>query len=305
MHVSIIIPYYNKKKTIFQTLDSLNNQIYNDFEVIIVDDGSDEKISNFLDITVYKFPIRLLYQTNKGLSSARNLGLKNFKGDLISFLDADDVWMPEKLLEQVINSKKFEFIYANYLTFSDDKIMPIVNNFKIGTNNLTLELLKGNCIHGSASSVLISRTLFEKVGFFNEKLVYAEDWDYWLRCFMFTNNILFIDKPLVKIRSNNIDGKYVTNHEISFSINDKINSIKIIFDNLIDLNNIYKKYIHKNIITYKALHMTSFGFFNFITIKIYYNNCFYFLRNSYFNEFLIYNKFIYILLLKRFRIKFI
>jgi hypothetical protein len=122
---------------------------------------------------------------------------------------------------------------------------------------------------------------------------------------MFTNNILFIDKPLVKIRSNNIDGKYVTNHEISFSINDKINSIKIIFDNLIDLNNIYKKYIHKNIITYKALHMTSFGFFNFITIKIYYNNCFYFLRNSYFNEFLIYNKFIYILLLKRFRIKFI
>ncbi len=269
MTVSVIIPYYNKKEFIFATLDSLNNQVYKDFEVIIVDDGSDEKLEDFLNFNNYFFPLKLIRQINKGLSAARNTGLLNCNGTLISFLDADDVWSPNKLEIQVQFMDKYDFVYCNYKIFANEiySAQTVFNKYE--SSNLKIDLLKGNCISGSASSVMISKNLYDKVGLFNVSLIYAEDWDYWLRCFQVSSRFKFIDEPLVFIRSNFLNGTFLNNHEFKFSILQKMNSVSLIFDNLISSNLFFSSFDSSNLYLYKAYHTCSFGFSKFIVFRNY------------------------------------
>lgn len=101
--VSIIIPVYNKEKWIVQTLQSVASQTYDNWECLIVDDGSTDNslslIHSFVDVT--KGNWKIIAQTNSGQSPARNAGIGLASGELIAFLDADDLWMPEKLQVQV------------------------------------------------------------------------------------------------------------------------------------------------------------------------------------------------------------
>ena len=104
--ISVVIPLYNKEKQIAYTLQSVQNQTFQDFEIVIVDDGStDDSI-----IEVEKFSdsrIRLIHQENAGVAAARNRGIEEAKGDLIAFLDADDEWKPEYLATQHHLSQKY------------------------------------------------------------------------------------------------------------------------------------------------------------------------------------------------------
>lgn len=104
--ISVVIPLYNKEKQIAYTLQSVQNQTFQDFEIVIVDDGStDDSIAE-----VEKFSdsrIRLIHQENAGVSAARNRGIEEAKGDLIAFLDADDEWKPEYLATQYCLSQKY------------------------------------------------------------------------------------------------------------------------------------------------------------------------------------------------------
>lgn len=97
--ISVVIPLYNKEKQIAYTLQSVLNQTFQDFEVVIVDDGSTDgsvaEVEKFCDSR-----IRLIHQKNAGVAAARNRGIEEAKGDLIAFLDADDVWKPEYLATQ-------------------------------------------------------------------------------------------------------------------------------------------------------------------------------------------------------------
>lgn len=95
MRFSIILPVYNKAGTIIQALDSIYSQTCNDFEVIVVNDGSTDNVLDVLKS--YDKPISVISQENKGVSVARNIGIENAKGDYICFLDADDKWFPNHL----------------------------------------------------------------------------------------------------------------------------------------------------------------------------------------------------------------
>ena len=97
--ISVVIPLYNKEEQIAHTLQSVFTQTFQNFEIVIVDDGSTdnsvEEVEKFTDSR-----IRLIHQTNAGVSAARNRGIEEARGELIAFLDADDEWMPEYLATQ-------------------------------------------------------------------------------------------------------------------------------------------------------------------------------------------------------------
>ena len=120
MIISVVIPLYNKEKKIEYTLKSVFTQTFQNFEIVIVDDGSTdnsvEEVEKFTDSR-----IRLIHQTNAGVSAARNRGIEAASGELIAFLDADDVWMPEYLATQ----------YGLYQKYPECSVYAVITNFGI------------------------------------------------------------------------------------------------------------------------------------------------------------------------------
>ena len=105
IEISIIVPIYNAEKTLSQTLNSIRNQSYNNFEVLLIDDGSSDGSSKICKLYVsLDNRFNYVYQHNKGVSSARNEGLKVANGDYVIFVDSDDT-LPPRSLEHLINAK--------------------------------------------------------------------------------------------------------------------------------------------------------------------------------------------------------
>jgi len=104
--VSIIIPFYNAEKFLKESIESILNQTYNNWELFLVDDGSQDNSKNIVLDYITNFPQKVHYlchenHQNRGPSASRNLGIKHARGDYLAFLDSDDVWLPNKLTEQV------------------------------------------------------------------------------------------------------------------------------------------------------------------------------------------------------------
>lgn len=121
--VSIIIPIYNSANYLEDTLKSVVNQTYKNYEAILIDDGSTD---NSMEIA-YKFAkknqkIKIIKAEHKGVSNARNIGIKSANGRYLTFLDSDDIWLPNKLEEQLkfIKTNNYEFVYCNYIYMSDN-----------------------------------------------------------------------------------------------------------------------------------------------------------------------------------------
>ena len=101
--VSILIPSYNNAHYLPQAIDSALNQTFQDFEIIIIDDGSTDNTREIVERYLKRAPdkIRYIYQDNQGLARARNTGLRHARGEYVALLDADDVWLPARLEETV------------------------------------------------------------------------------------------------------------------------------------------------------------------------------------------------------------
>lgn len=181
--VSVVIPTYNRANLVSRAIQSVLNQTYQDFEIIVVDDASkdDTKIvvNNFNDDRI----IYVQHEINKGGGASRNTGIKKAQGDYIGFLDDDDEWLPEKLEKQIIkfqhSSEKVGLVYSGffYVLEKNDKIMSEV--YPSLSGNVYVELLKG-CILGSPTP-LIKKSSFQKAGLFDEELPSCQDWDMWIR----------------------------------------------------------------------------------------------------------------------------
>ena len=183
--VSVIIPSYNSARFLAEAVKSVFAQTYSALECIVVDDGSTDNTDEVLQQLVSRYPsLRTARKTNGGLSSARNLGLRLCRGDVVSFLDADDVLLPGKIELQVnfLNDHPdVGIVYGDYLIVTED-----LRSLALFTAEMPRKLfpLDALCYRNWFNPLvpLIRRSVTEAVGEFDEELPVAEDWDYWIRC---------------------------------------------------------------------------------------------------------------------------
>lgn len=197
-YVSVIIPTYNRANLLSKSIQSVLNQTYTNFELIIVDDGSndhtEDAVKNFEDERIRY----IRHDKNKGLAGARNTGIRFSKGELLSFQDDDDEWLPNKLEKEIKVLKKSDsnvgVVYSGLCKIDGDKKTywpEPMHTLREG--NLHNELIKGNFVH---SLTLIRRSCFEKVGLYDEDLRALEDWELYIRISAHYD-FKFIDEALI------------------------------------------------------------------------------------------------------------
>jgi len=199
--VSVVIPVYNSQETIELVLDSVKKQtaLKEIAEIIIVNDGSTDKSEEVIQRYCKnnpELPIRYFYQENRGVSAARNVGIKNTTGEFIALLDSDDVWHDNKLEKQMnVMKKNSEIMFLG--TGHTDK--PFRRKGKTITSLYKADLTD---IFWSffpvTPSVLFRKKALEKVGYFDETQRYCEDLNYYLR-FAIHYNYYYLPENLVDI----------------------------------------------------------------------------------------------------------
>ena len=202
--ISIIIPCYNHGSFLGETLESVLCQTHGNWECIIVNDGSTDQTEEISRFYCFKDQrIKLVNKENGGLSSARNAGLKESKGALIAFLDADDRWEAGKLKNQLsffINGTA-DIVFSDYCFFDKKKVFPHNEAPVPALFNLSDFIARNPC-RASSSSVMITRAVFKKVGFFDLNLRSLEDLDYWFRCFLQGFRFVFSEQKDVFLRKH-------------------------------------------------------------------------------------------------------
>jgi len=199
--ISVIIPNFNYARYVGQAVDSVLNQSYRNFEIIVVNNGSTD---NSLDVLrTYGDKIRIVDQPNLGQSGARNSGLAESRGEYIAFLDADDLWELTKLEKQVkLISEDTQLVYCGIIQFGEQVIgAPKVQMPKYSGNCMQffLDLPGGSIVISGESTALFSRDLVDKVGTFDMKLNSTAGWDFFRRCSCNTK-FSFVNEPLVNYR---------------------------------------------------------------------------------------------------------
>jgi glycosyltransferase involved in cell wall biosynthesis len=201
--VSVVIPTFNRVKYVKEAIDSVLKQTYDDFEIIVVDDGSIDETSRVLE--QYGDKIRVFYQKRKGASAARNLGIAKSNSEFIAFLDSDDLFYKKKLeiqLNEIKSDEEIHICYTNekWILNSEHKNQHAKHKKYSGW---IFEKSLPLCIV-SASSAVIRREVFENCGIFDEKFIVCEDYELWLRLSLHYP-FHFIDKPLIIKRGGHPD----------------------------------------------------------------------------------------------------
>ncbi len=183
---SIVVPLFNKENYIENTLRSIFNQEFTDYEIIVVNDCSiDESSAKVKSLNQEKIRI-IHHEKNKGLSAARNTGIKHSKADYIAFLDADDVWKPsflQKIFELIHQFPDAEIFAANYEeVYADKHILP-KNKLKNNANGGIIAFFENSISQPlyMPSSMCVKKNVFEKSGYYDEHIFYAEDIDFNIR----------------------------------------------------------------------------------------------------------------------------
>ncbi len=178
--VSVIIPAYNQGHFLGEAIESVLAQTHQDFEIIIVDDGSIDNTSEVAQ-GFSGSRIKYVYQENAGLSAARNTGIRYATGAYLTYLDSDDLFLPRKLelLTQAFVANPNLGFVAGQAILIDEHGEPLNRVFDTPSPEDGSQLLLGNPFHVGA--ILVRRSWQERVGFFDTSLRSYEDWDMWLR----------------------------------------------------------------------------------------------------------------------------
>jgi glycosyltransferase involved in cell wall biosynthesis len=201
--VSVIIPTYNRGWVVQEAIDSVLDQDFRDYELIVVDDGSNDNTQEIL--ATYAEGITVLKQPNQGVSAARNSGISAASGQLIAFLDSDDLWLPGKLSSQVNFFKENDDAVINQTqeiwVRNGVRVNPKKRHHKF--SGMIFERSLALCLV-SPSAVMIRKSLFDTVGVFDEQLPACEDYDLWLRISC-RYPVYLIDIPLIIKRGGHDD----------------------------------------------------------------------------------------------------
>ncbi len=193
--VSVIIPTFNRAVLLKRALKSVYKQTLSEYEVIVIDDGSTDDSAEMIQA---EFPdVHYYYQSNSGVSSARNKGLDVAKGEWVAFLDSDDEWLPGKLEKQF---SLLELSPEQKVCHTEE--IWIRNGVRV--NQMKKHRKTGGWIFPqclplcamSPSSIVVHRSVFDDVGFFDVELPACEDYDLWLRI---TSKypVLYIEEPQI------------------------------------------------------------------------------------------------------------
>lgn len=200
--VSIILPTYNRAHLVGRAIKSILDQTYQDFEIIVVDDGSrdntEERINSFTDTRI----IYVKHQQNKGGSAARNTGIKLAKGRYIAFQDSDDEWLPRKLELQIkafeVASSEVGVIYTDMLKIKKNGEEEYWNSPTVEYGKIiNLRTLNYQVADIGIQSTLIKRECFDRVGVFDERIPRYIDLDLFIRLLK-NYHFYHIKEPLVK-----------------------------------------------------------------------------------------------------------
>lgn len=209
--VSVIIPTYKRADYLKLTLDSILNQTFKDFEIIVVDDGTPNDDNLFL-CKNYERVKYIKFENSGGPAKPRNIGIREAKGKYIAFVDDDDLWLPSKLEKQVAvleNNSDFGLVHCCCQVIDEKgiekkEIIGRPGSLDLKHGDVAMRML-GNWTL-MTPSVFIRKDVVNRVGLFNEEMPPAgEDAEYWSRC-SFETKFYYLDEPLVKYRvhSNNI-----------------------------------------------------------------------------------------------------
>jgi len=178
---SVIIPTLNRKSFLDIALMSVFQQTYENFEVIVIDDGSSDHTEE--NIARYdQSRIVYQYQDHHGVAHARNRGCEMARGDFIAFLDSDDHWVPQKLektLESIRNYSHISIFHTDELWYRNGELLNPKKKHKKPTGFVYKNALPLCCI--SLSTAVLKRDVFKTVGLFDEEFPICEDYDFWLR----------------------------------------------------------------------------------------------------------------------------
>jgi len=198
--VSVIIPTYNRAKYISEAIGSIMSQTYNDYEIIVVDDGSTDNTKEVLK--KYKEKIKYVCQKNQGSAAARNRGVKESRGEFIAFVDSDDLLMPRCFELQVQALEKnpqaaFAYGKSGLVDEGGRCIKKIFSTKKRRSGNIFEDLLFGSCIR--TDTAMFRKACFNDIGGYDKSLLRAQDWDMYLRmCKKY--EVVFIDEVVAQYR---------------------------------------------------------------------------------------------------------
>ena len=237
--ISIIIPTYNRGEFIKETIITALNQTYNNFEILVIDDGSTddtEQVTNSIKDDRLKY----FWQEHRGRPApARNKGIQLAKGEYIAFLDSDDIWLPRKLEKQLKTFAQYPELLVVSTNGETFPIHPSKHIFNMLTNkrlSFRSLLIQNHVIN---SSVLMKKSVTESIGLLDEdiRLRALEDYDYWLRILKYRNkSILVLKEGLIRRRllSENIGITTTPN-----AAHAKYQKLLVIYNKHIDYNNIF------------------------------------------------------------------
>ena len=261
--ISVVIPLYNKEKSITTTLESVLAQTYTDYEIIVVDDGSTDNSLNVVRSFVHSFThssvIKIIHKENGGVSSARNRGIKEAIGELVALLDGDDLWEPTFLEEQeklIHDFSKAGMWGVNTAFIKNGKFWKweqgmgdgyrgyVENYFGTSHNDLFC-----------SSSVVIRKDVLEEVGYFDERISSSEDLDMWYRIIL-KYPVVFYDKVLVYYNQD-AENRVAYDTEVRFPLTKDIKYYFDKFSSEFDHSQVFSRYMN----SYVAASLLKDGYY--------------------------------------------
>ena len=244
--ISIIVPIYNVENYLRQCLDSIVAQTYQNFECLLINDGSPDNSADICREYVSKDSrFRYFEKENGGVSSARNLGIEHSKGEYITFIDSDD-WVDSDYLEVLYNSlvdERADIAISTYKRFEMGDNCWYVHAFqrgydkKVFTNKKLMdELLSLDGFDNSyrfVSGKLVHRNMLENIAF-NVATPYGEDMEFWFKIYMISDKVVYVNKETYNYRTDERISKHFTLDAVRSDIQQRLNFIALLSSRGID-----------------------------------------------------------------------